>query len=111
MRPELLHGVGMAGNLEESGRQDAGSKDVGAQKHESDHPKGHGIRNDNIRESLGGGGVDIMDKMREHRLWWFGHVMRWGGGVRAIQGLTVEGRRGRGKDDRGTGNMGGNERV
>lgn len=48
------------------------------------------IRNDSIRGSLGV--VNIRDKMREHRLRWFAHVMmRWGEEKldRAIQGLQV----------------------
>lgn len=53
------------------------------------------IRNDYIRRTLGM--VDIRQKMRKHRVRWFGHMMRRGEGdlVEAFPGLRVKGRRSR----------------
>ncbi len=55
------------------------------------------IRNDYIRGSLGV--ADLRDKIRDHRLRWFGHVMRQDEEdlVRAIKGHREEGRRERGR--------------
>jgi len=45
------------------------------------------------------GVVSIIDKMRENRLRWFGYVMRRedSEAVRIVMGLSIEGKRGRGK--------------
>ncbi|KAG5580522.1 hypothetical protein H5410_051149 [Solanum commersonii] len=61
------------------------------------HTRSDKIRNEVIREKVGV--ASVVDKLREARLRWFGHVK--GGGLSAheeVRGLVVEGtRRGRGR--------------
>ncbi|XP_050534488.1 uncharacterized protein LOC126901782 [Daktulosphaira vitifoliae] len=55
------------------------------------------IRNEHIRGSIDV--TSIVDKMRENRLRWFGHVMRREEleAIRTVIAMNVEGRRGRGR--------------
>ncbi|WMV56312.1 hypothetical protein MTR67_049697 [Solanum verrucosum] len=62
------------------------------------HTRSDKIRNEVIREKVGV--ASVVDKLREARLRWFGHVKRRGADapVRRCEGLVVEGtRRGRGR--------------
>ncbi|KAG5613703.1 hypothetical protein H5410_013527, partial [Solanum commersonii] len=62
------------------------------------HTRSDKIRNEVIREKVGV--ASVVDKLREARLRWFGHVKRWcaDAPVRRCEGLVVEGkRRGRGR--------------
>ncbi|WMV16838.1 hypothetical protein MTR67_010223 [Solanum verrucosum] len=62
------------------------------------HTRSDRIRNEVIREKVGV--ASVVDKLREARLRWFGHVKRRGADapVRRCEGLVVEGtRRGRGR--------------
>ncbi|KAG5614626.1 hypothetical protein H5410_014450 [Solanum commersonii] len=62
------------------------------------HTRSDKIRNEVIREKVGV--TSVVDKLREVRLKWFGHVKRRGtdAPVRRCEGLVVEGtRRGRGR--------------
>ncbi|KAG5626964.1 hypothetical protein H5410_012182, partial [Solanum commersonii] len=62
------------------------------------HTRSDKIRNEVIREKVGV--ASVVDKLREARLRWFGHVKRRGtdAPVRRCEGLVVEGtRRGRGR--------------
>ncbi|WMV29422.1 hypothetical protein MTR67_022807 [Solanum verrucosum] len=62
------------------------------------HTRSDKIRNEVIREKVGV--ASVVDKLREARLRWFGHVKRWcaDAPVRRCEGLIVEGtRRGRGR--------------
>jgi len=55
------------------------------------------IRNEYVRGSVRV--MSIVDKMRENRLRWFGHIMKRedSEAVRTIMELSVKGRRGRGR--------------
>ncbi|KAG5575699.1 hypothetical protein H5410_055833, partial [Solanum commersonii] len=62
------------------------------------HTRSDKIRNEVIREKVGG--ASVVDKLREARLRWFGHMKRRGADtpVRRCEGLVVEGtQRGRGR--------------
>ncbi|KAG5625059.1 hypothetical protein H5410_010277 [Solanum commersonii] len=60
------------------------------------HTRSDKIRNEVIREKVEV--ASVVDKLREARLRWFGHVKRQVCSVRESEGLVVEGtRRGRGR--------------